>query len=60
MIVKVLCNPPAKDEVDVYYLYGFSCANMVVDLVSASAFLNRGDNAFYEDKEEVYFLFLFV
>ena len=49
--VKVLYNPPRKDEVDVLFLYGFSCANMVVDVISAAAFLNRGDEAFYEEKE---------
>ena len=28
--VKVLYNPPKKDDVEVIYLYGFSCANMIV------------------------------
>jgi len=51
--VKVLYHPPTSNDVDMYYLYGFSSANMVVDLVSAAAILNRGNNAFYEEKDEV-------
>jgi hypothetical protein len=51
--VRVLYNPSIKDDVDVEYLYGFSFVNMIVDLISAAAFLRRGNNAFYEEKEDV-------
>ena len=36
--VKVLYNPPKKDDVEVIYLYGFSCANMIVGMVIYHSF----------------------
>jgi len=52
--VKVLHNPSIKDDVEVEYLYGFSFVNMIVDVISAAAFLKRGKSAFYEEKDGVY------
>lgn len=51
--LKVLKNPNIKEDVDVEYLYGFSFVNVIVDIISAVAFLKRGKSAFYEEKGEV-------
>lgn len=46
--VKVLENPPARDDVPLSYLYGFSIVNLMIDLTCATFFYIRGKDVFYE------------
>ena len=66
--VERLMHPPAKDDVNVNYLYGFAFANLVVDLICAGMFYLKEDvfmeldslptlsldtNVCYESDEEI-------
>lgn len=44
----VIQNPPAKDDVNVSYMYGFSIFNMVVDFLCWILFSLRGPDTFIE------------
>ena len=44
----VLRHPPATNDVNTNYLYGFSAANLVVDLACGFLFYARGDEVFQE------------
>ena len=46
--VQVLENPRVEDNVPVSYLYGFSIANLLIDLTCATFFYIRGKEVFYE------------
>lgn len=46
--VQVLENPRREDDVPISYLYGFSIANLLIDLVCATFFFIRGKEVFFE------------
>lgn len=46
--VKVLQNPPEKNDVPVLYLYVFSLLNLLIDLVCGAFFFLRGKEVFFE------------
>jgi Co/Zn/Cd efflux system component len=46
--IAVLLNPPATNDVNTDYLYGFAGANLVVDMVCAYLFHAHGDAVFLE------------
>ncbi len=46
--IMVLIDPPTEDDVDVVYLYSYSAANLVIDLVVSGLFYFRGTEVFQE------------
>jgi cation diffusion facilitator family transporter len=46
--VMVLIKPPKVDDVDVVYLYTYSAANLLIDLVVSGLFYFRGTEVFQE------------
>ncbi|RYG95290.1 hypothetical protein EON65_56200 [archaeon] len=48
---KVLFHPPKIDTVDVGYLYGYSAANLLVDIVCGALFYLRSEDVFEEHEE---------
>lgn len=46
--IRIIAHPSSSDgdDVNVYFLYGFSCANMVVDLLSSYMFYAKKDSVF--------------
>ena len=47
--VHTIRNPPAAGVVDVNFLYGFSSANFVIDVVSTYLFYRKGKSAFISE-----------
>jgi Co/Zn/Cd efflux system component len=44
----ILTNPPAKDDVNTNYLYGYATVNLCVDLACGLLFSLRGEDVFVE------------
>jgi Co/Zn/Cd efflux system component len=55
--IKIVQDPPPKgeDDVPVAFLYGYSCANAMVDIICSAFFYARGKDVFYQAVEESIF-----
>lgn len=51
--MKVVKNPPTNNSVDVSYLYSYSLANLVVDIICNFLFFLKGEDAFVEETVEI-------
>lgn len=45
--IAVIMDPPEEDDVNVYIMYGFAAANMMVDLLSMLLFWLRGSSVLF-------------
>ena len=46
--ITVILDPPEEDDVNVYIMFGFAVANMLIDLLSVFLFCVRGSKVLYQ------------